>query len=112
MKISHIEHEKPSFARCQAAAYVDRAAAVADMRRTHMSTISLRSSHATLAALRPAGAPSLQARLGGLVDLLLTWQQRARERRQLLGLNDQMLRDIGIGRAEVEAETSKPFWRA
>jgi uncharacterized protein YjiS (DUF1127 family) len=44
-------------------------------------------------------------------DLLLTWHERARQRRQLLTLNDHMLRDIGLTRADVLAESSKPFWR-
>jgi uncharacterized protein YjiS (DUF1127 family) len=45
------------------------------------------------------------------VDLLLIWQQRARDRRQLEALSDRMLRDIGLTRADVFAEASKPFWR-
>jgi uncharacterized protein YjiS (DUF1127 family) len=79
-----------------------------------MSTVSLRSSHATLAGLRaalPGARSTWQTRLADAVDLLLTWHERARERRQLLGLSDHMLHDIGVGRAEVEAEASKPFWR-
>lgn len=46
-----------------------------------------------------------------LITLLLTWQQRARDRRQLESLSDHMLRDIGLSRADVLAEASKPFWR-
>ena len=46
-----------------------------------------------------------------LVALLLTWQQRARDRRQLRSLSDHMLRDIGLTRADVFAEASKPFWQ-
>ena len=45
------------------------------------------------------------------VDLFLIWQQRARDRQQLQSLNDHMLRDIGLTRADVFAEASKPFWR-
>jgi uncharacterized protein YjiS (DUF1127 family) len=45
------------------------------------------------------------------VQLLQTWRDRARERRQLQCLNDHMLRDIGLTRADVFAEASKPFWR-
>jgi uncharacterized protein YjiS (DUF1127 family) len=44
-------------------------------------------------------------------DLLLIWHERARQRRQLLSLNDHMLRDLGLTRADVMAESSKPFWR-
>jgi uncharacterized protein YjiS (DUF1127 family) len=45
------------------------------------------------------------------VDLVLTWHERARQRRHLESLNDRMLRDIGLTRADVLAEASKPFWR-
>lgn len=46
-----------------------------------------------------------------VADLLLVWQERARQRRHLRALNDHMLRDIGLTRADVMAESSKPFWR-
>jgi uncharacterized protein YjiS (DUF1127 family) len=44
-------------------------------------------------------------------DLLLTWQERARQRRMLATLDDRMLDDIGIGHGEVLREADKPFWR-
>jgi uncharacterized protein YjiS (DUF1127 family) len=40
------------------------------------------------------------------------WQQRRQGRQQLLGLDDHLLRDIGISRLQAEAEADKPFWRA
>jgi uncharacterized protein YjiS (DUF1127 family) len=49
--------------------------------------------------------------LGRAIDLLLLWHHRARDRRQLESLSDYMLRDIGLSRADVFAEASKPFWR-
>jgi uncharacterized protein YjiS (DUF1127 family) len=45
-----------------------------------------------------------------LLDLLSIWLERARERRQLCALDDQMLKDIGLSRADVELETQKYFW--
>jgi uncharacterized protein YjiS (DUF1127 family) len=39
------------------------------------------------------------------------WRQRAEQRRQLLRLDDRMLRDIGVSREMAEKEASKPFWR-
>jgi len=53
----------------------------------------------------------LAAWLGHALDRLLIWHERARQRRQLRTLNDRMLRDIGLTRADVMAESSKPFWR-
>jgi uncharacterized protein YjiS (DUF1127 family) len=49
--------------------------------------------------------------LAAVVDQLMAWQERARQRQQLQSLSDHMLHDIGLGRADVEAESSKPFWR-
>ena len=43
---------------------------------------------------------------------VLSWLERSRQRRQLSQLGDHMLKDIGLTRADVDAETSKPFWRA
>src|SRR5690606_28059563 len=39
--------------------------------------------------------------------LLLSWMDLARQRRALQALDDSLLRDIGLSRADVEAETSK-----
>jgi uncharacterized protein YjiS (DUF1127 family) len=45
------------------------------------------------------------------LDALRTWQQRSRERRDLLSLSERLLRDIGLSRAAVEREACQPFWR-
>jgi uncharacterized protein YjiS (DUF1127 family) len=45
------------------------------------------------------------------MDLLLLWLQRRRERRHLGALSDHMLKDIGVTRADIYAETRKLFWR-
>jgi uncharacterized protein YjiS (DUF1127 family) len=42
---------------------------------------------------------------------ILTWHERARQRRQLECLSDHMLRDIGLTRADVLAEATKQFWQ-
>jgi uncharacterized protein YjiS (DUF1127 family) len=46
-----------------------------------------------------------------VTDSLLSWQYRAHERSHLMALDDRMLRDIGLARADVENEAAKPFWR-
>ena len=46
-----------------------------------------------------------------LVEQLGAWRRRARERRHLGSFNDRMLKDIGLSRADVDGETTKPFWR-
>ena len=42
--------------------------------------------------------------------VLDTWIERHRQRNTLLGLNDAMLKDIGISSADAMREGSKPFW--
>ena len=41
----------------------------------------------------------------------LAWVEVARQRRALLALSDEMLKDIGISRSQADFEGSKPFWR-
>ncbi len=45
------------------------------------------------------------------VEALATWQDRTDGRHTLRKLDDRMLRDIGISRADAEHEAGKPFWR-
>lgn len=37
--------------------------------------------------------------------------ERWRQRQALMRLDDHLLKDIGVSRADVDAEVSKPFWR-
>lgn len=45
-------------------------------------------------------------------DVVLSWHERGRQRRQLITLSDDALRDIGITRSEALGEALKPVWRA
>jgi uncharacterized protein YjiS (DUF1127 family) len=38
------------------------------------------------------------------------WWRVRRERRQLLEMNDHMLRDVGLTRAQARQEAARPFW--
>jgi uncharacterized protein YjiS (DUF1127 family) len=53
----------------------------------------------------------LRRRLARGLDWALLCCERVGQRRQLAELNDHMLRDIGLSRADVMAEATKPFWR-
>ena len=44
-------------------------------------------------------------------DTMLSWQERAVQRHALRGLDARSLADIGLTRADVELEASKPFWQ-
>jgi uncharacterized protein YjiS (DUF1127 family) len=46
-----------------------------------------------------------------LVDRLLDWQDRERQRRHLSSLDDHILADVGLSHGDVEEEVRKPFWR-
>lgn len=63
-----------------------------------------------VAALIAAGATAgdLASRA---VTAVLDWQDRARERRQLLALCDRALHDFATSRATAAGEADKPFWR-
>ena len=50
-------------------------------------------------------------RFSAFLIAMLEWQERARERRQLLALSDGALKDFGASRADADGEGSKPGWR-
>ncbi|MCW5751066.1 MAG: DUF1127 domain-containing protein [Alphaproteobacteria bacterium] len=65
--------------------------------------------------MRPAALPERISPLAILmraVNLLLVWQDRARDRQQLAAMSDRALRDVGLSRADIDREASKPFWTA
>ena len=45
------------------------------------------------------------------VQTLMHWGERRRQRQALAGLDDAMLKDIGLSRADALFEADKPFWR-
>jgi uncharacterized protein YjiS (DUF1127 family) len=49
--------------------------------------------------------------LARLIDRVISWNRRARDRRQLASLDDRALRDMNIDRATVENESTMSFWR-
>ena len=61
--------------------------------------------------VRPSRRRTGRGFLARAIDVLLGWTERSRQRRHLAGLDDRLLRDIGVSRVEVEAEISRPFWR-
>jgi uncharacterized protein YjiS (DUF1127 family) len=46
-----------------------------------------------------------------LLRYILTWAERARQRRALQALDEWVLKDIGLSRADVMHEYDKPFWQ-
>jgi uncharacterized protein YjiS (DUF1127 family) len=48
---------------------------------------------------------------GRTIDRFREWRRRARSRRELSELGDDVLGDLGLTRVDAAREASKPFWR-
>ena len=57
------------------------------------------------------GGRTLLARASHILDLIYLWQTRIDERRELSRLDERLLKDAGLSRADVLHEADKPFWR-
>jgi uncharacterized protein YjiS (DUF1127 family) len=53
---------------------------------------------------------TLQRFASTVFTTVLEWQERAHQRYRLAELDDRMLKDIGLTRADVTREVQKPFW--
>ena len=61
---------------------------------------------------RERSAPRRAGHAGrSILAKLRQWRRRAKERAELASLDDRMLADIGVSRAEAEFLSDKPFWR-
>ena len=47
-----------------------------------------------------------------IFEVLYEWQRRASGRHHLRRLDDHLIKDVGLSRADVEGEAGKPFWTA
>lgn len=79
-------------------------------------SFALSAGHSPIAhgtVLRSVGrwASAVRDHMIALQDKATVWAQRARQRRDLNGLDDHLLHDIGLSRADVYRESLKPFWR-
>jgi len=64
--------------------------------------------HARVDHIDPAAM--LKRRVANLFTVVTTWLERAHQRRQLLDLDDRLLKDIGISRTDALAAGARPFW--
>lgn len=48
--------------------------------------------------------------LARLLDTVVTWQQRSRDRHLMAQMTERQRRDIGLSPATLDDEISKPFW--
>lgn len=83
-----------------------------------MTQTDLRKSNGPLAPLDSLFVDFTDGMLRGIARIFrepaeaaLRAHSRARQRRHLAQMDDRLLRDIGIDRAQAMAEADKPFWR-
>jgi uncharacterized protein YjiS (DUF1127 family) len=48
--------------------------------------------------------------LARALEAVFEWRARSAERHIMRSLDDRMLRDVGLSRADIERELLKPFW--
>ena len=81
-----------------------------------MTTICMEN---TTAAVSGPVASARRAAFGGtisklartILEIVATWQERVTQRHHLMAMDDRLLRDIGLTRADAASEFEKPFWR-
>ncbi len=79
------------------------------MTNVHCSTLQSPAAGAPRSALD--GIAGLARLPLAILKTLLVWQERDQQRRHLAALDDRLLRDMGISRAEAAREAAVPFWR-
>ena len=72
---------------------------------------TVRSPLAPVSSSRIEFLPVLNRFATVLVEQLYAWQDRVQQRTQLASLEDHLLKDMGISRADASRESAKPFWR-
>lgn len=59
----------------------------------------------------PRRASALELLADSLIRHILTWRERVRQRRALAAVDDWVLKDMGVSRADAMSECDKAFWR-
>lgn len=62
-------------------------------------------------AARLAPARGIGTYFTAILDRLAEWQERAEQRAHLAGMDDRMLKDIGVNAVDAARESGKPFWK-
>ena len=80
-----------------------------------MSTLKAKHFHLIedmdIAAMTFAAIGRIEAFADKVSSLVRLWSRRSHDRRALAQMNEHMLNDIGLCRADIDRETSKFFWQ-
>ncbi len=68
--------------------------------------------HPCVGAADRLGPRSRSARFHAAVTAAARWLRNWKERRLLVAMSDDLLRDIGLTRGDVEREFERPYWCA
>ena len=66
----------------------------------------------TLDHLAAGPADTGPSRALKILELPFVWLERLHARKELAGLSDAALKDIGLARGDIQAEVDKPFWKS
>ena len=72
----------------------------------------LKSAAAPLSSHLPYRVRGSRGVLSAIVGLMVTWEQRLKDRETLRVMTAQQLCDIGLDAGTAAREAEKPFWRA
>jgi uncharacterized protein YjiS (DUF1127 family) len=84
------------------------------MKEVPMSRFLIATARPMFGASAACGAqPSIAERiLAAPFTVFAAWGERLKQRTDLAEMDDRMLKDIGVSRADAQAEADKPFWSA
>jgi uncharacterized protein YjiS (DUF1127 family) len=80
------------------------------MRTQEATRPSGASPSAFLASLR-AAVSVVTGNIWKIAETTQPWFERWRQRQALMRLDDHLLKDIGVSRADADLEGTKPFWK-
>jgi uncharacterized protein YjiS (DUF1127 family) len=80
--------------------------------RTHEAARPTGSSPSPFLASVRAAASTVARAIFAAAEATQPWYYRWRQRQALMRLDDHLLKDIGVSRADADLEGSKPFWKA
>lgn len=79
--------------------------------RTHDAIRPAGASRSPLLASLRAIATVVTGKASGVAMAMQSWSDRWKQRQALMRLDDHLLKDIGVSRADADLEGTKPFWK-